>query len=526
MSDADGDATDDEEEEGVGTVPNKKMKKDIKPTYANALSLANTLKITSMTTYSTTPILERSIMQRVDLSNEQKAELLFEQVKGLPCWLTDSVTSDLMIIIIMVRRSPYIIYLVLWQIIRSCLLILHLVSIGRIRTLYRIESVIYANEISRKDELTSDAVDLLVKTVAIHKHEPMKIVIPRIITFGMDANGFEVLILLLKMMNKQLSIEVADDFGMSLVDMAKAYQVRCTEPLTFLNSSHVRPFLSLTNSPEQDEIFRIASSKIQTWMKDEISHDDKQRIIDGCQFGSETKDIDKRELHRKVLSIIRELKEIPLDDMNQYLEMAKKLVKLELGELLSRSNEKTHNVIVVRSSSPLTVATTRRLQFDITDTEDNDEDDEDYDEEEEEDVDEELLSEDLGLPIDINLPMQQLARTIAALERIDMDTKRPLCILGGKCENRRQVSGVYLELIYDLINGHVMHLCTDQTTRISNGLPKFAIVMALCYFRGINLAIASQIDIPPMSIAVADQKRVSVQRILRTQMTILNCSNW
>jgi hypothetical protein len=122
--------------------------------------------------------------------------------------------------------------------------------------------------------------------------------------------------------------------------------------------------------------------------------------------------------------------------------------------------------------------------------------------------------------------MQQLARTIAALERIDMDTKRPLCILGGKCENRRQVSGVYLELIYDLINGHVMHLCTDQTTRISNGLPKLAIVMALCYFRGINLAIASQIDIPPMSIAVADQKRVSVQRILRTQMTILNCSNW
>jgi hypothetical protein len=327
----------------------------------------------------------------------------------------------------------------------------------------------------------------------------------------MDTNGFEVLILLLKMMNKQLSIEVADDFGMHLVDMAKAYQVRCTKPLTFRNSSHVRPFLSLTNSPEQDEILRIASSKIQTWVNGEISSDERQRIIDGCQFGSETKDIDKRELRRKVLSIIRELKEIPLDDMNQYLEMAKELVKRELGELLSRSNEKTHNVIVVRSSSPLTVETARRLQFDITDTEDNDEDydDEHYDDEEEEDVDEELSSKDLGLLIDINLPMQQLARTIAALERIDMDTKRPLCILGGKCETRRQVSGVYLELIYDLINGHVMHLCTDQTTRISNGLPKLAIVMALCYFRGIHLAIASQIDIPPMSIAVADQKRVN-----------------
>jgi hypothetical protein len=315
------------------------------------------------------------------------------------------------------------------------------------------------------------------------------------------------------MMNKQLSIEVEDDFGMPLVDMAKEYQVMCTEPNSLGNySTHVRPLLPLTNSPEQDAILRTASSKIQTWTNDEISHDDKQRIIDGCQLGSETKDIDKRELRQKVLSIIRELKKIPSDNMNQYLEMAKKFVNRELGDLLSRSNEKTCNLIVVRSSSQLTVETTRRLQFDNADTEDNDEDyeDEDYDDdEEEEDVDKELLSEDLGLPIDINLPMQQFARTIAALEHIDMDTKRPLCILNGKCETRRQVSGVYLELIYDLINGHVMHLCTDQTTRISNGLPKFAIVMALCYFRDINLAIASQIDIPPMSIAEADQKRVS-----------------
>jgi hypothetical protein len=33
-------------------------------------------------------------MQRDDLSNEQKAELLFNKVKGLPCWLTDSVTLE------------------------------------------------------------------------------------------------------------------------------------------------------------------------------------------------------------------------------------------------------------------------------------------------------------------------------------------------------------------------------------------------------------------------------------------------
>jgi hypothetical protein len=104
-----------------------------------------------MTTFSHTPILEQSIMQGEDLSNKQKAELLFDKVRGLPCWLTDSVMSDVMIIIIMVRKSPYIIYLVFWQIIRCCLLILHLLSIGRIRTLHRIEPVIYANEISRED---------------------------------------------------------------------------------------------------------------------------------------------------------------------------------------------------------------------------------------------------------------------------------------------------------------------------------------------------------------------------------------
>jgi hypothetical protein len=69
------------------TAPNKKMKKTIKPSYANALSLANTLEITNMTTFSTTPLLDQSIMhQDDDLSNKEKAELLFDKVRGLPCW--------------------------------------------------------------------------------------------------------------------------------------------------------------------------------------------------------------------------------------------------------------------------------------------------------------------------------------------------------------------------------------------------------------------------------------------------------
>jgi hypothetical protein len=382
--------------------------------------------------------------------------------------------------------------------------------------LHRIESVIYANGISRKDVLLSDAVDHLVKTVARYKDVPMLIVIPRIITFGMDANGFEVLLLLLKMMNKQLCIEVVDNFGMPLVDMSREYEKMCTEPLSLGNySTHVRPLLSLTNLPEQDAILRTASSKIQTWTNDGISLDERQRIIHACQLGSESKDIDKRELRRKVLLIIRDLENITSDNMNQYLEKAKTIVIRELGDLLYCPNKKTHNVIVVRSSSRLTVETTRRLQLGNADIEDNDEDNDygDYDDEEEdvdkEDDEEELSSEDLDLHIDIDLPMQQFARTSATIEHIDTDTTRQLCIFNGKCETRRQISGVYLELIYFLIYRNVMHLCIDQTTRVSNGLPKFVIVMALCDFRQINLAIASQIGIPPMSIAEADQLRVS-----------------
>jgi hypothetical protein len=77
---------------------------------------------------------------------------------------------------------------------------------------------------NRHNVLLSDAVDHLVKTVARCKDEPMLIVIPRIITFGLNANNFEVVILLLKMMNKQLCIEVVDNFGMPLVDMAREYE--------------------------------------------------------------------------------------------------------------------------------------------------------------------------------------------------------------------------------------------------------------------------------------------------------------
>jgi hypothetical protein len=95
--------------------------------------------------------------------------------------------------------------------------------------------------------------------------------------------------------------------------------------------------------------------------------------------------------------IIRELEKILSDNMNQYLEMAKTIVIRELGDLLSHSNKKTCNVIVVWSSSRLTVETTRMLQLGNADIEDNDKDndDKDYDDDKE-DVDEEDAKEELS----------------------------------------------------------------------------------------------------------------------------------
>ena len=85
---------------------------------------------------------------------------------------------------------------------------------------------------------------------------------------------------------------MVDNYGMPLVSVAREYEKMYTNPLSNDNLSHVKPLHSLTNTPEQDAIFVRASSKIQSWMNDGISPDDKQYIIDGYQVGNATKDID------------------------------------------------------------------------------------------------------------------------------------------------------------------------------------------------------------------------------------------
>ena len=212
----------------------------IKPTYATATSLANTLDVLNFTTFSTTPILDKSIMQCNKLSNKEKAEKLFDKCKLLPCWDTDSATLDVMIIIIIVRRSPYIFYIVFWQILRCCLLILHLLNIGQIQMHHRIEPVIFANSMSRRNVLYSEAFQQLVTTVIIHKNQPMTLVMPRIITLGMDADNFEVVMLLLMTINEKLRIEVADSYGMPLIPMAREYEIMYTKSNSNDNSSHVK----------------------------------------------------------------------------------------------------------------------------------------------------------------------------------------------------------------------------------------------------------------------------------------------
>jgi hypothetical protein len=382
---------------------------------------------------------------------------------------------------------------------------------------YRIEPVIYANGMSRRNVLFSDAVDQLIKTAKRYSGVPMLLIIPRIITLGLSADDFVVVMILLKMINERMCIEVADNYGMDLVSMAREYEILCTNPLSKDTSSHVRPLHSHTYTPEQAAIKDSASSKIKSWMNDGISPDEKQYIIDGCQLGSSTKDIDKSELRLKVLSIIHELASLPSDDVNQFLEMTKTIVKHELGDLLSCSNKKTCNVIALRSSPNGSAKNSRRVEFGSADIEDDTDvidDVDDYDNKEvdvgKEDAYDELSLEDIDLPIDlhINLPMQQYARTTAALELTDTVTKRPLHILNGICESRRQVSGVFLEVIYVLLNNNVKYLCVDQTTRLSNGLPKMALVQAICDLLGIVPIVASQNDVSPLLIAASDQRRI------------------
>ena len=101
-------------------------------------------------------------------------------------------------------------------------------------------TVLFGNGDSRHDIQYSEAFQQLVTTVIIHKNQPMTLVMPRIITLGMDADNFEVVMLLLMTINEKLRIEVADSYGMPLIPMAREYEIMYTKSNSNDNSSHVK----------------------------------------------------------------------------------------------------------------------------------------------------------------------------------------------------------------------------------------------------------------------------------------------
>ena len=144
----------------------------------------------------------------------------------------------------MVRRSPYIIYLIYWQILQCCLFILYLLSIGDIPMQHHIErTVLFGNGDSRYDILYSEAFQQLLEIVIKNRNRPMTIVLPRTLTLGLSANEIEIVILLFTKINKRIRIVSADSPGMNLLDVARANEVVHTNSRSHGSSTHVNPFI-------------------------------------------------------------------------------------------------------------------------------------------------------------------------------------------------------------------------------------------------------------------------------------------
>jgi hypothetical protein len=80
--------------------------------------------------------------------------------------------------------------------------------------------------------------------------------------------------------------------------------------------------------------------------------------------------------------------------------------------------------------------------------------------------------------------------------------------LFGNGETRAQFAGMFTELIQFVLNNKVLYLIINQTTRVSNGTLKMAILLEICKQRGTQLVIARQYGVSPMSISKADQLRI------------------
>jgi hypothetical protein len=110
-----------------------------------ARTMANHLNVNYIEAAPATSLI-KSILQNNEKTIDERVEELYELSRQLPYWNSHIVTSNITIILIFVRRSPYLIYIIYWQILQCCILIQYLLSIGFIPMQHQIErTVLFSN---------------------------------------------------------------------------------------------------------------------------------------------------------------------------------------------------------------------------------------------------------------------------------------------------------------------------------------------------------------------------------------------
>jgi len=127
------------------------------------------------------------------------------------------------------------------------------------------------------------------------------------------------------------------------------------------------------------------------------------------------------------------------------------------------------------------------------------------------------------------LPERQLVNSLAAIGYATNEDYKNIALhtLFGDGETRTQFAGMFTELVHFLLHNNVQNLIINQTTRVSNGTLKMAILHEICKRRRTTLVIASQYGVSPMSISEADQHRVEHRKGMWTRFraTIAKLSN-
>jgi hypothetical protein len=80
-----------------------------------ARTMANHLNVNYIEAAPATSLI-KSILQNNEKTIDERVEELYELSRQLPYWTSQIVTSNITIILIFVRRSPYLYYLIYWQI--------------------------------------------------------------------------------------------------------------------------------------------------------------------------------------------------------------------------------------------------------------------------------------------------------------------------------------------------------------------------------------------------------------------------